>query len=124
MKRIETWWIVRLVSMEEPEEVRAHLCCDNSYSVRVHPSTRKGRKRPRQWALRYRWDGAFRFQELRDARSCAKSIVMVKEWLEKHDGFVEIVEQSGDPGEWRHESEFVVERPGCPPLLALALEAA
>ena len=121
---VETWWIVQTVKSVEPTAPHKFLCLKNAFNLRRRPKTRSGRARPRQWLLVWsKWD-AHPFPSLQKARSVVRSAKLLKDWLGK-DGFVEIVEVTGRRGSFSDPTRVyaVAERPGCPALLTLALEA-
>jgi hypothetical protein len=122
--RTETRWIVRTIKTTQPIKTHKYLRLKNAHILRRAPKHRSGRKRACRWELVWERNYAYQFKSLVVARRVAK-IKALKDWIAQ-DGFVEIVEITGDPGKFlslQTHTLVVVERPGCPPLLTLALEA-
>lgn len=125
--KTKTQWIVRLRDLVDKDGRHLplyYLKCDNAFSVR---RARPGRKVRRQWGLRTSRFGAWRFDDLADAKRTAKTCVAIKDKQEKAEKngyglFIEIVEVVLDARTRKQISKQGVHWIGCPPLLVLALQ--
>lgn len=140
VRKPSKWWIIRVRAIKSYDQVAAYLGCDNAHHAGHNGWGRKYRTRwdkkqrkqvrvfkARRWNLRspYYGRGGYRFSELSDARGRAR-IQVVKDWVEAHEGFVEIVEREGCEILGTITSEKVVHRmfvKGTNEMVILALES-
>ncbi len=140
VRRPGKWWIICVRAIASYDQVAAYLICDNGHHAGHNGWDRKYRLRwdkkqakkvrvfkARRWNLRSPYYGqkGYRFSELADARGRAR-VQVVKDWVDVHEGFVEIVEIEGCEILATITSEKVVHRmftKGTNEMVILALES-
>ena len=118
--KTETYFIVkfRYVGDNEQSSKLAVLTCTNASLVF------RGMRKRRKWGVeRYSTNLAYKFETISDARGASKSAA-VKKWLKRWTEDKWIVELARrTKTEVTTQVDDVLDRPGCNPLLVLALEA-
>jgi len=117
------WWIVRFRLVKSYERITGYLTCKNAYHAGHSGFKRKQRYVkglgkggpiryvPRKWDLKG-WDYrrfAYKFAELGDLKTSIRSKT-VKEWMEKHEGILEILQIEGCTYNGTISSETVLDR--------------
>jgi hypothetical protein len=137
-----TWFVVRLRAVKSYDQVACVLVCRNGHHAGHNGWSRKWRwvrnkrgKMPsrvrkfkiRQWKLDHpsQFRLAYRFKDLTDARVGCRT-TLVKTWVDKHEGFAELVQVTGCLTLANVTSEKVVHRmfrKGTNEMVILALES-
>jgi hypothetical protein len=117
------WYVVRFRRLKSFEQITGYMCCKNRYHAGHNGWSRKMRyvkglgKRgplryvPRKWDLQghsYR-RLAYKFEDLKDLRTSIRS-KLVKDWMAKWDGILEVIEIHGCRKNGVVTSERVVDR--------------
>ena len=118
--KTDTYFIVkfRYVGDNEQSSTKAVLRCANASLVA------RGMRKRRKWEVeRYGRNMAYQFETIGDARGAARS-AGARKWLKRWTEGVWIVELvKRTKTEVTTLVDDVIDRPGCNPLLVLALEA-
>jgi hypothetical protein len=117
------WFIVRFRREKSLDQITGYMTCRNAYHAGHNGFKRKMRyvkglgKRgpiryvPRKWDLKggqYR-RLAYKFAELKDLRTSIRS-KLVKDWLKKYEGILEIVKVTGCLDSYTISEEIVLDR--------------